>query len=62
MDKPSMKAFLRDQQGSVLTLLAASMVMVAGFTALAVDAGYLYALRSKLQATADAAALAGAKQ
>jgi len=62
MDKPSMKAFLRDQQGSVLTLLAAGMVMVVGFTAFAVDAGYLYALRSKLQATADAAALAGAKQ
>ncbi len=62
MDKPSMKAFLRDQQGTVLMLLAAGMVVVAGFTALAVDAGYLYALRSKLQATADAAALAGVNQ
>lgn len=62
MDKQWMKAFLRDQQGSVLTLLAASMVMVVGFTGLAVDAGYLYGLRSKLQATADAAVLAGASQ
>ncbi len=58
MDKPSMKAFLRDQQGSVITVLAASMMVVVGFTGLAVDGGYLYSLRSKLQATADAAVLA----
>jgi hypothetical protein len=62
MDKQRMKAFLRDQQGSILTLLAASMMMVVGFTGLAVDAGYLYALKSKVQATADAAAFAAASQ
>ncbi len=57
-----MKAFLRDQRGSVLTLLAASMMMLVGFASLAIDGGYLYALQSKLQATADAAALAGANR
>ncbi len=62
MDKQRMKAFLRDQQGSVLTVLAVSMMVVVGFTGLAVDGGYLYSLRSKLQATADAAALAAATQ
>ncbi len=62
MDKQRMKAFLRDQRGSTIAVLAAGMVMVVGFTAFAVDGGYLYALRSKLQATADAAALAGANR
>jgi Flp pilus assembly protein TadG len=62
MDKQRMKAFLRDERGSTIAVLAASMVMVVGFTALGVDAGYLYAMRSKLQATAAAAALAGASQ
>jgi len=62
MDKQRMKAFLRDQRGSVLTLLAASMMMLVGFASLAIDGGYLYALQSKLQATADAAALAGANR
>ncbi len=62
MDKQRMKAFLRDQQGSILMLLASSTMMIVGFTGLAVDGGYLYAVRSQLQATADAAALAAATQ
>ncbi len=42
--------------------VAFSMVLLLGVTALALDAGLLYVMRNRLQATADAAALAGAVQ
>ncbi len=58
----STKGFLRDRQGSVIIVVAVSMAMIAGFSALAVDMGYLYSMKNRLQATADAAATAGASQ
>ena len=36
--------------------------MLVGFSALAVDMGYLYWMKNRLQVTADAAATAGASQ
>lgn len=48
------------QRGSVAVLVAVSMIVLAGMSALAVDYGYLEYKRSQLQNAADAAALAGA--
>jgi len=36
------------------------MVILLGFTALAVDIGYLYSTQRRMQTAADAAAVAGA--
>lgn len=47
--------------GQVLVLMAVSMVVLLGFTALAVDVGHLLGQRRMTQNAADAAALAGAR-
>ena len=62
MNRQSGKDLLRDQRGVVAVIVALVLMMIVGTAALAVDVGYLYVLRNKLQATADAAALAGAGQ
>jgi Flp pilus assembly protein TadG len=49
-----------DRSGVVAILAALSMVSIVGFTGLAVDVGNVYYAQAKLQAAADAAALAGA--
>lgn len=63
--KRDMKSFfgrLRgDQSGVVVILVALTMVSLVGFTGLAVDVGNIYYAESKLQASTDAAALAGAQ-
>ncbi|WP_038039915.1 pilus assembly protein TadG-related protein [Thermorudis peleae] len=46
--------------GQVLVLMAAALVALAGFSALALDVGMLLATKRSLQNAADAAALAGA--
>ena len=46
--------------GAVLVLAAISLALIITFAALTVDVGYMYVVRSELQATADAAALAAA--
>lgn len=51
-----------DEGGSVLVLAALAIVVLLGFTALAVDGGYLYHRNTRLQDIADASALAGAMQ
>ena len=48
------------KSGYVLVTVAALLVVLLGFTALAVDIGILYGARTQSQAAADAAALAGA--
>ena len=53
----SARRFLRDQRGSAITMFAVFLMAVAGFAAIAIDGGYLYSLKSKLQTTADAAVL-----
>ena len=50
----------RQLSGQILVLASISMVVLLGFTALAVDMGYLYSMRRRMQTAADAAAVAGA--
>lgn len=49
------------ETGSVLLLVAASMVMLLGVSAFAIDLANFYLTRAQAQRAADAAALAGAK-
>ena len=53
----SFKAFLRDQRGSTIMMFAVFLMAGVGFAAIAIDGGYLYSLKNKLQTTADAAVL-----
>ena len=51
-----------DDKGATVVLVAICMGIFLGFVALAVDVGYMMVARAELQRTADAAALAGARQ
>lgn len=51
---------LKHEDGASAVLVALVVVMLLGFTALAIDVGYMYSTRNELQNIADAAALAGA--
>jgi len=62
MNKRVARDLLRDRRGAVAMVVGLTLIVIIGVAALAVDGGSLYALRSQLQATADAAALAGASQ
>lgn len=48
------------QRATVVPFVAVSLVVLLGFTSLAVDVGYIYAARGEMQRTADASALSGA--
>jgi hypothetical protein len=61
-NRAAIRALLCDQRGNIAMLFAIMLGVLFGFSALAVDAGHLYVLKSKLQRTADAAALAAASQ
>ena len=50
---------MRSEQGSVIVLVALSLVIVIGMLGLAMDAGQLYVTKQRAQAAADAAAQAG---
>jgi Flp pilus assembly protein TadG len=54
-----MKIF-NDQSGQTLVMTACCMLVLLGFTALAVDVGILFRARRNMQIVADAAAVAGA--
>ena len=62
MHVPSPLKFLRDERGMTLPLAGVMALLGVGFASLAIDMGYLYYMRGKVQITADAAALAGAGQ
>ena len=47
------------ERGQVLVLLVLGMVVLLGFTALAVDGGMVYADRRQAQNASDASSLAG---
>lgn len=47
------------RRGAVVVVTAVLMVVLLGFAALAIDLGHLYVVKTELQSTADAAALAG---
>lgn len=50
------------KKGVTAVVAAVSSTVVVGFTALAIDVGYVYHVKAELQRTADAAALAGASE
>jgi len=49
---------LRDEQGSVAVWIAGGMTAIIGMAALAIDSSHVYLEQTRLQATADSAALA----
>ena len=51
----------KKQQGSVSIIIALSMTMLIGFAGIALDLGKMYVVKSELQNTADACALAAAQ-
>jgi len=54
-------SFIRDQQGAISVLAAASSAMIVGFAAVAIDLGSVYLQTRQLQGMADLAALAAAR-
>ena len=48
------------RKGAVIVLVAVLIVVLLGFTVLAVDVGYMYDTRAELQNAADSAAMAAA--
>jgi Putative Flp pilus-assembly TadE/G-like len=55
------RRFSADERGSVIIMVALSMVVLCGAAALSVDVGQLYTTRGDLQNSADAASIAGAQ-
>lgn len=53
-----LRKFKNGQQGAALVLVALAIVALIGFTALAVDGGYLYFRHTRLQDISDAIAIA----
>jgi Putative Flp pilus-assembly TadE/G-like/von Willebrand factor type A domain len=56
-----MKRILKNQGGAILITYALLLTVLLGFTALGVEAGRWYLVRSELSKAVDAAAMAGAK-
>ena len=56
------RLFYQEEKGAVLILVALLMVFLLGMTAFAVDIGDMYTVRRNMVNSADAAALAGAKE
>jgi Flp pilus assembly protein TadG len=50
----------RNQSGQIVLMTALILPVLIGFSALALDAGYAFEMRKRVQAAADAGALAGA--
>lgn len=58
----TLKRLFKNEEGQALVLLALGLVVLLGFTAIAVDYGYLAWQRRNLQNAADSAALAAARE
>ena len=58
----SLAAWVCDSRGSIAIVFALSLTILGGAVAVSVDYGSIMRARSKLQAAADAAALAGAQE
>lgn len=56
------KNSIRRKRGVVLLFVAICLMLLVGFVAMAVDVGYLYVIKARLQTTADAAATAAVTQ
>ena len=55
------RRLLKNKRGAVALIATISIAALVGLAAISVDAGYAYSMRGRLQASAEAAALAGAK-
>lgn len=55
-----MRQFVKEEKGSVIIIVAFSLVVILGMAALTIDIGYVYTAKNQLQGAIDAAALAGA--
>ena len=53
---------VKNQAGATAVIVAITLPMLIGFTALAVDVGYMHVTKNELQNVADAAALAAARK
>jgi Flp pilus assembly protein TadG len=51
----------RDQSGAIAVIIGLALIMLAGFSALAIDIGHLAWVQSELKKAAEAGALAGAR-
>ncbi len=56
------KIGFRNREGAIIPMVALLLVVLLGFTALAVDAGSIYLDRREMTTAADAGALAGARE
>ncbi len=56
------KSLLSGERGSAMLLTGITMVLLVGFTAIALDGGYMYFRHTQIQDIADASALAAAYQ
>lgn len=54
--------FIKDASGSALTLTGLAVAMILASAAIGVDMGYAYVIKTRLQGTADFAAMAGAAE
>lgn len=61
MDKKLLSHFFNEERGQVLVLSAILILVILGITAFTTDIGWLQSNKRHLQNTADAAALAGAR-
>ena len=59
--KKMLRRLRKREEGAVMVFVAILLVILVGFTALAIDFGMAYYQRQKLQTACDAAALAGAQ-
>jgi Flp pilus assembly protein TadG len=62
MNRQTVLDLWSDRRGAIAPLGAMMLVFVIGFAALALDMGHNYVVKNRLQATADATALAGVSQ
>lgn len=60
--RTKMKEWLRGERGSTSVLAALSLLLLLTAAGLVVDGGTIYAAKSHLQKTANAAALSGAQE
>src|SRR5216683_8326746 len=57
-----LKSFWRDENGVILPYVTVLLVVLIGFSSLAIDASRLGSLQTQMQGAADALALAGARE
>ncbi len=57
-----MQRFIRDPSGTVLAFFGMALAMLLASAAIAVDMGYAYVIKTRLQGTADFAAMVGAAE